>query len=489
MLDPGYGDVSLPLLEHLPIGVVVYRLEDVADDESLKLIGFNTAAAQMVRRDLGPKVGMRIREAFPAVRSDRVRIYAELARHGGARDLGEQVYGDEEVARGVFGIRAAGLGNATVALFIENLTGLKRITRFLDAIIENLPSMVFVKEANELRFERFNRAGEQLLGLKRDALLGKNDYDFFPKEQADFFQERDRAALSGTEVVDIPEEPIQTASGQRWLHTRKVPIHDAAGRPQYLLGISEDITERKVADEKMRDLLNKLEESNAELDGFTYSVSHDLRAPLRAIDGYARVLLEDHGDKLGEEGRRVATVITRSAVKMGRLIDDLLGFARLGRKPLTRVPVDMKVLAEDAAEECRPQGGTVEFRIGDLPGVPGDPALLKQVWVNLLSNAVKYSRTRAAAVIEVSGTEQAGECVYAVKDNGVGFDARYQSKLFGVFHRLHSDAEYEGTGVGLALVQRVVQRHGGWVKAESHLGQGATFTFALPSSPARSRPS
>ena len=480
MFDPTLGDVTLRLLEQLPVGVLLYRLEDASSDESLKVVGFNAAAERMLGVPLEPKLGVKIRAAFPNVLPERVAVYADLARRGGSVDLGQSVYGDDAVTRSVFLLRAAGLGSGTVALFIESATELKRLSMFLDAIIENLPNMVFVKEAKALRFERFNRAGEELLGLTRDQLLGKNDYDFFPKDQADFFQERDRAALNGTVVIDIPEEPIQTSRGQRWLHTRKVPLHDAAGHPQYLLGISEDITDRKLADEKMRKLLEKLEESNAELDGFTYSVSHDLRAPLRAIDGYARVLLEDHGAELGEEGRRVAGVITKSAVKMGRLIDDLLGFARLGRKALTRSKVDMHGLAEDAFDECRPEGRKVELTLGPLPPALGDAALLKQVWVNLLSNAVKYSRARDPAKIDVSGEQRGGECVYQVKDNGVGFDPRYQDKLFGVFQRLHTDTEYEGTGVGLALVQRVVHRHGGWVKAQSTLGQGATFSFGLP---------
>jgi len=483
VLHPDVAHLSLPLLEHLPMGAVIYELEDPAVDDSLRLAGFNRAAQRMLGIGLEGLLGLRIREAFPNVKPDRVALYAQLARDGGSRELGEQVYGDPRVPTSVFSVHAASIGNRCVALYIENLTAMKRLTSFLDAIVENLPNMVFVKEAKELRFERFNRAGEQLLGLDRSALIGKNDYDFFPREQAFFFQERDRAALAGKTVVDIPEEPIETKTGRRWLHTRKVPIVDAAGAPQYLLGISEDITEQKAAVEKMKDLIAQLEASNAELDAFSYSVSHDLRAPLRAIDGFARVLLEDHGEKLGEEGRRVAQVIARNAVKMGKLVDELLAFSRLGRKPVEVRRVDMTALARGAAEDAREPGRTIDISVPELPAAAGDPGLLDQVWANLLSNAVKYSRTKNPAVIEVSAEVRPHEIVYSVKDNGVGFDPRYQAKLFGVFQRLHTESEYEGVGVGLALVDRIIKKHGGWVRAESTVGQGATFSFGLPSQP------
>jgi PAS domain S-box-containing protein len=480
MLSPDATDLSLPLLEAMPIGLTIYRLTDPADDASLTLIGFSTVATTMLRPDLAQFLGRRILDIFPETPREVIAGFARLARDGGSYDFGQGSYGDSVVPMTVFQARGIGLRDRTMALFFENVSELKRITGFLDAIVENLPNMIFVKDAKELRFERFNRAGEELLGIKRDQMIGKNDYDFFPAEQARFFQDRDRAALHGTAVVDIPEEPIQTANGQRWLHTRKVPIHDAAGVPQYLLGISEDITERKAADEHVKDLIDRLQATNAELDSFSYSVSHDLRAPLRAIDGFARVLVDEHGEKLGEEGRRVAGVITRNAVKMGKLIDELLAFSRLGRKQLEPQPVDMTALARAAAEEAREPGRTIEVRIGDLPPASGDPGLLEQVWVNLLSNAVKYSRPRDVAVIEVSGKLEDSETIYTVRDNGVGFDARYQAKLFGVFQRLHSESEYEGTGVGLALVKRIMQRHGGWIRAESVLGRGATFIFGMP---------
>jgi len=234
-----------------------------------------------------------------------------------------------------------------------------------------------------------------------------------------------------------------------------------------------DTSFRELADYKA-----EIERANKELEAFAYSVSHDLRAPLRAIDGYTRILLEDYAPRMDEEGRRVCGVIRESVHNMGRLIDDLLNFSRVSRVPMAPAKVDMHALA---AEEFRKlQAANVELQLDPLPGAVGDPQLLARVWHNLLSNAVKFSARRDAPTVHVSGAEQHGECVYRVHDNGVGFDARYASKLFSVFQRLHSIREFEGTGVGLAIVQRIVARHGGRVWAESELDRGATFYFTLP---------
>jgi two-component system sensor kinase len=244
--------------------------------------------------------------------------------------------------------------------------------------------------------------------------------------------------------------------------------------------VTRDLTERRRVEEQERAYQMQLEETNRDLDAFGYSVSHDLRAPLRAIDGFVKILLEEHGRKLDEDGKRVCDVISRNTIKMGRLIDDLLAFSRMGRQVLEPTRIDMGKLARSVAQEVSEPGRDIRVSVGELPSAFGDAALLRQVWMNLLSNAVKYTRTRAPATIEVSGRIGDGEVVYAVADNGVGFDPRYQDKLFGVFQRLHAASEFEGTGVGLALVHRIVKRHGGWVRAEGKLDEGAMFSFGLP---------
>lgn len=236
---------------------------------------------------------------------------------------------------------------------------------------------------------------------------------------------------------------------------------------------------------ELEDANAQLATANRDLEGFSYSVSHDLRAPLRAIDGYGRILAEDHEAHLDDEGQRILEVIRRNTTRMGRLIDDLLAFSRSSRTELRPLRVDMTRAARDAFELVREAEADreIELTMGALPPAMADRALITQVWSNLLSNAAKYSRGRSPAHVEVRGRDEGDEVVYEVEDDGVGFDERYQDKLFQVFSRLHSSSEFEGTGVGLALVRRVVERHGGRVWARGTPDAGATFSFSLPRRP------
>lgn len=227
------------------------------------------------------------------------------------------------------------------------------------------------------------------------------------------------------------------------------------------------------------ELESRVRERTAELESFSYSVSHDLRAPLRAIDGYARMLDEDYAGRLDAEAQRLIGVVRANARRMGQLIDDLLAFSRLGRQELSRARVDMTTLAREVAGELRPTSAA-SVQVDELPPVQADAALVRQVWLNLIGNALKYSAKTARPCVEVGGREEGIEACYWVRDNGVGFDMRYADKLFGVFQRLHRADEFEGTGVGLAIVQRIVARHGGRVWAESRPGEGAAFYFCLP---------
>ena len=221
---------------------------------------------------------------------------------------------------------------------------------------------------------------------------------------------------------------------------------------------------------------------NKELEAFSYSVSHDLKSPLRSVDGFAKMLEEDYSSKLDEEGRRLLKVIRDSAKDMGQLISDLLEFSRLSRKDLRRTNINMNELVREvyAQLENDLRGRTVNLDAGSLPEIYGDPAMIKEVIVNLLSNSFKFTRPKKVAVVNIEAKEEDGEIVFTIRDNGVGFDMSYKDKLFCVFQRLHSASEFEGTGIGLALVQRIIHRHGGRVWAESELEKGATFYFSLP---------
>jgi signal transduction histidine kinase len=226
-----------------------------------------------------------------------------------------------------------------------------------------------------------------------------------------------------------------------------------------------------------------LESANRELEAFSYSVSHDLRAPLRSIDGYSSILVRDHAGQLDAEAQRLFGIVVRNVKQMGTLIDDLLAFSRASRAALDHRPVDMAGLARSVADEVRAASPEREiaFDVGPLAAVPGDAALLRQVWANLLGNALKFSGPVAHAAVEVRSEQVDGESRYTVRDNGVGFDPAYADQLFAPFSRLHPTADFEGTGIGLAIVARIVTRHGGRVWADGTPGGGATFGFALPS--------
>lgn len=271
-------------------------------------------------------------------------------------------------------------------------------------------------------------------------------------------------------------------------------VWDATDTPKYFIWVIEDISQRKAIQEELDDYREQLEQRVAErtdqlqaaytdLESFSYSVSHDLRAPLRAIDGFAAILREDYAPQLDDEGKRLFQVVSDNARKMGQLIDDILAFSRAGRLELLVTTLDMNALAEEVWQGLEPQrtGRSIEFRLTALPTAFGDPAAIRQVLQNLLANALKFTRGCEPARIELGGEQVNGESIFYVRDNGAGFDMAYANRLFGLFQRLHGMDEFDGTGVGLAIVKRFVTKHGGRVWAEGKPAEGATFWFTLPS--------
>jgi signal transduction histidine kinase len=365
------------------------------------------------------------------------------------------------------------------------------------AVLDNIGDGIAVADSDGAL--TFNPAAERIMGTK--AVIGppgewSNTYGLFlpdmqtPYPASDLPMARARRGES-VEQADLFVRHPEAPNGL-WISVTSSPLR-IGGKLAGGISIFRDVTAAKRAAEAIEklnaELVDRIAErdaTNKDLEAFSYSVSHDLRAPLRAINGFANILLEDHAEDIPVEARRHLDAVVRNGRLMAQLVDDLLQFSRLGRQPLKKQLVDTQAVVRAALEQLEPAlaGRQVDFTLLDLPWCHGDAGLLRQVFINLIGNAIKYSKNRAPARITVGcrGTED-GQFVYYVEDNGAGFDMQYVDKLFGVFQRLHRSEDYEGTGVGLAIVQRIVRRHGGRVWAEAKVDKGAKFFFTLAGEP------
>jgi PAS domain S-box-containing protein len=362
--------------------------------------------------------------------------------------------------------------------------------RFRATFEQAAVGIVHVGVAGE--FLRVNEKMRAMLGYSEDELQGQTFERITHPDDLAAFSSLNQRLLKGELPMYRHEKRYLRKDGSIiWVNHTAACVRDPHGEAKYIVAIVEDVSERKRAEEQIRQLTLELEQrvldrtaqlaaTNRELEAFTYSVSHDLRAPLRHIDGYAQILQEE----LAEAGPKALDYIQRirnGTRHMGQLVDDLLNLARVGRSEMVLQETDLNLVVQEVLSQLRPEmsGRAIDLKLEPLPKVACDPGLLKQVFTNLISNAIKYTRPKPHAEIRIGLTSVHGQPALFIQDNGVGFNMRYISKLFGVFQRLHRAEEFEGTGVGLATVERIIQKHGGRIWAEAEVNQGATFFFTL----------
>jgi len=380
----------------------------------------------------------------------------------------------------------------------RDITGRRRVEatlaterNLLQTLMDNLPDSVYIKDTKS-RFVTNNKSHRSVMGAESvEKVIGTTDFDWFPKELATLYFEGEQEMLRTHNNIITREDPVvDAANNKQWYLSTKVLLRDQNEQITGLVGISRDITEHKRREDEIHRLNHELELSvrdllglNQELEAFSYSVSHDLRAPLRAMSGFSRIVVEEYAAQLPAEAIRYLSIVQANAEQMGQLIDGLLTFSRLSRQALSKQTVNTAELARQVVGElnAEQEGRQIEIIIADdLPPCQADPILLRQVYANLIGNAFKFTKKCDAARVEIGWQSlENGMKEYFVKDNGAGFDIQYANKLFGVFQRLHRVDEFEGTGVGLAIVQRIIHRHGGGIRAEAEVDKGATFYFTV----------
>lgn len=365
--------------------------------------------------------------------------------------------------------------NATLRARLQAEDALQKTALQVQDLYNNAPCGYHSVDKDGLIVE-MNKTWLDWLGLPRNEVVNKKKItDFMTPAGQQEFGTKFKLLKSEGCVNSMEFEVKGPDNKPLYLFLNASGVHDEEGNFLRTRSTVFNITERHQAEEKVVEV-------NRELEAFSYSVSHDLRAPLRSINGYSKILEEDYAGQLDQEGNRILQVIRKNALRMGQLIDDLLNFSRLGRKELEKTMLNMNNLVENVQQELmvNEDGRQVEFNIKPLVEAYGDLSMIRQVWINLISNALKYSKRQPVSKIEIGCLREEENTVFYIRDNGVGFDMTYADKLFGVFQRLHRIEEFDGTGVGLALVHRIVSRHGGRIWADAAVNQGATFFFSIP---------
>jgi PAS domain S-box-containing protein len=467
------------------------------------LLSVNAAAARAWGFAAEESVGLCIPDMLPQARRHEFNDYIKaVQRDGAAAGIMKIVIRDGEARFWEYRntLRTEGVPEPVVRGMARDVTGevlakraLRKSEKRYRNILENIEDGYFeVDTAGNFTF--FNVSTCRILGYSADELMGRNNREFTDDENAKkIFKVFNEVYRTGIPAKAFDWQLIRKDGSKCFVEMVVSLITDSNNVKTGFRGIVRDVTERKRAEEDIRKLnaeldlrvqerTAQLEAANKELDAFSYSVSHDLKSPLQHITGYAELLNKRASGSIDEKNKHYLKVITDSSIRMGRLIDDLLSFSRMGRTAMLKKKTNLNSLVKEILRDFQADARSknINWKTGPLPEVYGDSAMLRQVFVNLISNAFKFTRSCDNAIIEIGSTggEKGEVCVY-VKDNGAGFDMKYVDKLFGIFQRLHKTEEFEGAGIGLANVRRIIHRHGGKVWAEGKVREGATFWFTL----------